>query len=53
MLQPDKTSDNVLVNLAKRFSQLGLADADSLDRLREAFLDFWLSSSDIPATQTL
>ena len=37
VLQPDKTStfsDNVLVNLANQFSQLGLADADSLDHLR-------------------
>jgi hypothetical protein len=53
-LQPDKTStfsDDVLLGLAKRFSQLGLADANSLDCLREEFLDFCLSPSDLPTIQ--
>lgn len=54
VLQPDKTStfsDVVLIKFAKRFSQLGLADAHSLDCLREEFLDFCLSSSDLPTIQ--
>ena len=54
VLQPDKTSTfsgAILVNLAKRFPQLGLADANSLDCLKEEFLDFCLSPSDLPTIQ--
>ena len=35
--------------LANRFPQLGLADAESLDKLREEFIDFQLSSADVPS----
>jgi hypothetical protein len=34
--------------LAKRFSQLGLAESSSLNKLREEFMDFCLSESDHP-----
>ena len=39
-----------LLGLAKRFPQVGLADAMSLDKLREEFQDFQLSPSDLPST---
>ena len=38
-----------MVSLAKRFPQIGLADANSLDQLREEFLDFKLSPTDFPS----
>ena len=51
VLQPDKTASypvSTIIGLAKRFPQLGLADSVSLDKLREEFLDFTLSPSDLP-----
>ena len=42
MLQPEKASSflpSIIVRLAKRFPQIGLADSSSLDQLREEFLD--------------
>ena len=38
-----------LLSLAKRFPQIGLADAESLDQFREEFLDFKLSPTDLPS----
>ena len=37
-----------IIGLVKRFPQLVMADSISLDQLREDFLDFTLSVSDIP-----
>ena len=51
ILQPNKASSypvNTVLNLAIRFPQLNLADPESLDKLREEFLDFTLSPSDLP-----
>lgn len=51
VLQPEKTSSysvNTALNLAKRFPQLGIADPESLDCLREEFLDFSISPADLP-----
>ena len=39
---------NTVKSLAERFKQLGLADSNSLDALREEFMDFTLSRSDLP-----
>ena len=55
ILHPDKTASfsvSTVVSLAKRFPQLGLSDAESLRLLREEFMDFTLSPSDLPSTQT-
>ena len=52
ILQPDKTSSYLiatLLNLAKRFPQIGLSGTESLDQIEEEFNDFILSPSDIPA----
>lgn len=52
VLQPEKTASydvDTILSLAKRFPQLGLADAESLDQLREEFLDFKLSPTDLPS----
>ena len=52
ILQPEKTSSYsvaTVLTLANRFPQLGLADAESLDQLREKFLDFQLSPADLPS----
>ena len=52
ILQPEKTSlysVATVLALANRFPQLGLADAESLDQLREEFLDFQLSPADLPS----
>ena len=49
--QPDQTathSIDTIISLAKRFPQLGLDDFDSLDQLREEFLDFFLFPMDLP-----
>lgn len=51
-LQPEKTptySVDTILNLAKRFPQLGLADSESLDHLQEEFMDFTLSPHDLPS----
>ena len=51
VLQPDQTtthSTDTIISLAKRFPQLGLDDLESLDQLREEFLDFCLSPMDLP-----
>ena len=55
ILHPDKTASfsvSTVVSLAKRFPQLGLSDAESLRLLCEEFMDFTLSPSDLPSTQT-
>ena len=54
ILVPDKVatySVDTVVRLARRFPQLELCDPTSLDQLREEFLDFTLSPTDLP-TQT-
>ena len=54
MLQPDKTSTfsvSAVVKLAKRFPQLCLDSSDDIDSLREEFLDFTLSPTDLPTPQ--
>ena len=51
ILQPQATASysiDMITSLAKRFPQIKLADADSLDNLREEFLDFCLSLADLP-----
>ena len=51
ILQPSQASLYIvetIINLAKCFPQIRLSDAASLDRLREEFMDFILSSSDFP-----
>ena len=56
ILQPDKTASypvSTIISLAKRFPQLGLDNAASLDELREEFLDFSLSPSDLAADGTM
>lgn len=53
VLQPDKTSSysaTTLLNLAKRFPQIGLSE--SLDLIEEEFNDFILSPNDIPPPDT-
>ena len=39
---------STIKSLAKRFRQLQLDDSDSLDKLREEFMDFTLSPADLP-----
>ena len=54
VLQPNKTSSypvSTLLDLAKRFPQLDLANTESLDQLREEFIDFSLSPGDLPASE--
>ena len=41
-----------VIELAKRFPQLGLSDHESLQCLQEEFLDFTLSPGDLPKPQT-
>ena len=51
VLQPDKTSfysPATVLNLAKRFPQIGLSEPESLDLIEEEFNDFLLSPNDIP-----
>ena len=51
ILQPQATASysiETITSLAKRFPQIKLADADSLDNLREEFFDFCLSPADLP-----
>eukprot|EP00731_Ephydatia_muelleri_P006119 Em0003g367a len=51
VLQPDKAASfsvDTVIGLAKRFPQPDLADSASLDQLREEFIDFTLSPSDLP-----
>ena len=55
VLQPEKTSSYpvaTVLNLAKRFPQLDIADPESLEALREEFFDFTLSPQDLPAIST-
>ena len=50
ILQLEKTpsySASTVVRLAKSFQQLGTADLESLDCLREEFLDFTISPADL------
>ena len=52
ILLPDKAASysvDTILGLAKRFPQIGLSDPESLDRLKEQFLDFCLSPMDIPS----
>ena len=51
VIQPNMTSSyttETIFGLAKRFPQLGLSEASSLDTLREEFHDFTLSPMDLP-----
>ena len=41
-------SFNTIKSLAKCFKQVNLADTESLDKLREEFMDFTLSPGDLP-----
>lgn len=55
IINPDKFcsySFSTVEGLAKRFSQLGLADSRTLDLLREEFMDFKLSPADHPPFST-
>ena len=45
ILQPENTASFS----AKRFPQLGLADDQTLDQLREEFTGFQLSQADLPS----
>ncbi len=52
VLQPEKTASysvSTVLGLAKRFPQLGLSEAASLDQLREEFMDFQLSPANLPS----
>ena len=52
IILPSKTSfSEPLVELARRFPQLGLSDSSSLKCLEEEFLDYILSPSDLPSIQ--
>lgn len=54
LLQPENTSEysvSTVISLARRFPQLGLAEDESLDKLREEFTDFQLSP-DLPSLST-
>lgn len=54
ILNPEKTasfSSATVVELAKRFPQLGLNDSESLKCLKEEFSDFTLSPADLPTPQ--
>ena len=51
---PEKASSypaNTIIRLAKRFPQLELSDSNSLDQLREEFLDYTLSPMDLPTQE--
>ena len=51
ILQRSKASSfpsSTVVNLAKRFPQLGLSDSESLQCLKEEFMDYTLSPDDLP-----
>ncbi len=51
---PDKASSysvDTIIRLAKRFPQIELSDCESLDQLREEFLDYTLSPADLPTPQ--
>ena len=55
ILQPSKASSfpsSIVVNLAKRFPQLGLSDSESLQCLKEEFMDYTLSPDDLPTPLT-
>ena len=55
VLQPEKTSSYpvaTVLNLAKRFRHLDIADPESLEALREEFFYFTLSPQDLPAAST-
>ena len=54
VLQPNKTSSypvSTVLDLAKRFPHLDLANTESLDQLREEFIDFSLSPGDLHASK--
>ena len=54
ILVPEKASSypaNTIIRLAKRFPQLELSDSNSLDQLREEFLDYTLSPMDLPTQE--
>ena len=51
MIIPEATCSNLIsavIDLSKRFLQIGLTDSTSLDKLREEFMDFKLSQADVP-----
>ena len=55
ILQTSKASSfpsSTVVNLAKRFPQLGLSDFESLQCLKEEFMDYILSPDDLPTPLT-
>ena len=55
ILQPSKASSfpsSTVVNLAKRFPQLGLSDSESFQCLKEEFMDYTLSPDDLPTPLT-
>ena len=54
ILKPKKLTSSTIdsvIGLAKRFPQLELSDAPSLDKLREECLDYILSPSDLPTVE--
>ena len=55
IINPDSVSTysfSTIESLAKRFPQLSLSDSESLDSLREEFMDFKLSPADHPPVST-
>ena len=51
---PDKASSysvDTITRLAKQFPQIELSDCESLNQLREEFLDYTLSPADLPTPQ--
>ena len=55
VINPDKVttySFQIVKSLAKRFPQLDLAVSESIDSLREEFMDFTLSPADHPVVDT-
>ena len=52
ILQPENTASypvDTIVKLAKRFPQIGLSESETLEHVREEFMDFCLSAMDIPS----
>ena len=51
IINPEATCSNhisAVIDLSKRFQQIGLTDSSSLDKLWEEFMDFKLSPADLP-----
>ena len=51
IINPEATCSNhisAIIDLSKRFPQIGLTDSISLDKLREEFMDFKLSPANLP-----